>query len=237
MADNESKPVVAASHDAIFREVVETQPPGRKRRNLEIVWQALQALESEGVKEFTVARVGQRSDELGGPKAQSIRNKGGAHFRYLIERFAAGAGGAAKKVPLRQPSQVEMAIAQIPDLGVQVVIKMALEESRRLGIENNNLRNAYKALSIRETPCDATPTETSAPFESSQHTTFNDLMLDSFERFLSGEWMEERGLRLEPDGSIIDTTAGGMLVAPPGFGDGLQCAIKIFRTQKTTEIL
>lgn len=223
------------SREAIFRELIASEPPGRKRHNLEIVWQALQQLDAEGTKEFTVAQVGRRVEELGGPRAQSIRNRGGAHFRRLIARFAAGSSGITKRVPLRQPTQVQMAIAQIPDLGVQAVITMALEENRRLTAENNTLRNAYKELSIAVTSNmqqDRSDTADTTIHSEATLSSFDDLMLTSFERFLSERWMEERGYRCELNGSIVDTTAGNILVAPPAFVDGLQCAIRNGRNGK-----
>jgi hypothetical protein len=215
--------------EADYQRLLSESSTPNKRRNLEILWQVLNEMRSKDAPDYNIAAVGRRSEELGGPKTQSIRNTNGVHFRELIEAFAKQNAASTKKTPIAQISQVDVAISRIPDLAVRTVLKMMVADCKRLKHENDMLRSAFKRLSVdtRSLGAPATqdaPTRDAEPIDMIPPRKAQPLdapTARAFTRFLSDDWMEERGWRIEPDGSITDTTMD-WLVAPPGFADALR---------------
>jgi hypothetical protein len=225
-----SKPPEKTEADLLYGQMIDQTKEGtRKRRNLEIVWQALADLRGKDSPDYSIARVGAAVEKLGGPKTQSLRNKDGAHFRKLIESFARSAGAPVKKAPMHPLSQAELALEQITNIGARATLKLLLVDYRREKSENDRLRHAFKSLSVDATK----PTTVSKPavYQTEQETCDKPIELErafikAFEMFLGRSWMDERHFSVEADGSIIDQKEGGWLVAPPGFLDGLQRLIQ-----------
>jgi hypothetical protein len=226
MLEETPKPSFA---ETVYQRLLNESSTPNKRRNLEILWQVLNTMRSKDAPDYNIASVGRRSEEMGGPKTQSIRNTNGAHFRELIEAFAKQDGASIKKTPITQMSQVDVAISRIPDLAVRTVLKMTVADSKRLKHENDMLRSAFRRLSVDM----RTPETSVAPSPTIVEAVSIDVILPAksqpiepssahaFERFLSDDWIEERGWRVELDGSITDTTMD-WLVAPPGFADAIR---------------
>jgi hypothetical protein len=207
----------------------------KRRNSLTILWQALTELQSEGAKDYSIARVGKKVEKLGGPRTQSLRNKDGADFRRLIEQFGSSQGYDGRTTPRAMETQVQRAIREIPDLGVQTILRMTLEENRRLKHEIDMLRSAYRELQVdpgREPGASsATDTEQIEVLDSATVSVrVPKKAIVSVEQFLSESWMEELGFRVEPDGSIVDMTSRGSLVAPSYFADALKSIAATVRT-------
>lgn len=91
------------------------------------------------------------------------------------------------------------------------------------------LRSAFKRLSVDartlgEPATQGAPARDAEPIDVIPPTKARPLeapAAQAFTRFLSDDWMEERGWRIELDGSITDTTMDWP-VAPPGFADALR---------------
>lgn len=112
------------------------------------MWRALEELQAEGAPDFSISRVGSRSEKLGGPKTQSLRNEGGEDYRELISAFARDIGREMRPSALRPASQLDEAIGRIPDLAVRTLIRLKLEDAKRLKTENDTLRMAFRELSV-----------------------------------------------------------------------------------------
>ena len=202
-----------------------TKEGTRKRRNLEIVWQALTDLGGQKVPDYSIARVGAKVEELGGPKTQSLRNKDGLHFRQLIESFARSSGMPVKKAPIHSLSQAEIAIEQLANVGSRVVLKMILEENRRLKSENDQLRHAFKSLSVDQTKskvANKAAAETPNKSVREKLMQLDPTFIQASETFLGKEWLDEHHFGVEANGSIIAQQEGNLLMAPPGFANGLR---------------
>jgi hypothetical protein len=76
----------------------------RKRRSLDLVHKILIDQGESGSRDFSIATIGRLCAEAGGPSPQSIRNKGGADYRRLIEAHATFHGTTRKK-PLSATSR------------------------------------------------------------------------------------------------------------------------------------
>jgi regulator of replication initiation timing len=163
-----------------------------------------------------------------------MRNKNGAHFRELIDAFAATAGKSVKKAPARPITNVERAIEEIADLGSRTALRMMLEERRRLEVENDQLRSSYRQLSI------STKATTSSPPPTQTHNVasngnmlvvskghLDEYLISAIAKFMEDRWLEERLWNVEPDGSITDQLTDGDMIAPPGFVDALRVVLQI----------
>ncbi|WP_279379301.1 gamma-mobile-trio protein GmtX [Sphingosinicella humi] len=200
---------------------------GSRRSNLETLWKALSQLRDEGVTDFSISAVGKRSQDLGGVQEQSIRNKNGAVYRELIDAFAGERGKTQSKSAAPQGNQIDRLIDEITDLGVRTLFKMEREEARRLKSENDMLRLAFRRLSIdtsEQGARDAGPASIALKEDQVSKTQIGSVSIvdrRAVDTFLSSDWLEARGWRIDPDGSIYDETTN-WLVAPAGFADVLR---------------
>jgi regulator of replication initiation timing len=191
-------------------------------------------MRTENVPDYSIVRVGKYSEALGGPKTQSLRNQNGAHFRELIDAFAATAGKSVKKAPARPLTNVERAIDEIADMGSRTALRMMLEERRRLEAENDQLRSSFKHLSVSTKA--AAPIQAQAQAESIgsnsnllmiSENRLDESMISALAKFLEDRWLEERLWTAEPDGSITDQFTNGDMIAPPGFVDALREVLRM----------
>lgn len=227
--------------EQVYKRLLESTENARTRNNLQILWAALEKMRLDEVPDYNAARVGKYSAELGGIRAQSIRNANGFRFRELIDAYANTVGKSRSKVPVRPPSNVDLALDKVTDIGVRTTLKMMLADRRRLLDENNRLRSAFKKLAVvtadlgkEEAPDSQQASEVLPPIRARE--TVDDILLAAVEKFLSDDWLEKRAWIIEPDGSIVDNAIVGDLVAPPGFVDALrQLVLKQSRHEGQTE--
>lgn len=211
--------------ELLYLSRLDAAPPG-KRGNLEVFWRALNeiALDPSGV--LSISKVGQRSFELGGVKAQSIRNKNGAVYREIFEAFCRDKGVSGKAVSLTKPtSQIDAWIDQISDIAVRTILKMEREEARRCKAENDMLRQNFRKLQVDPTSesVNSSADLLNAPRQiPALHSVT--LGVAAIREFLADDWLEQRAWRIQLDGSILDETTD-WLVAPPGFADALREAL------------
>jgi hypothetical protein len=213
--------------EKVYRQLIRSTENARTRKNLEILWAALEKMRVDAVPDYNIARVGKYSKQLGGIQAQSIRNANGERFRDLIDAYAATVGKSRAKLPARAPSNVDLAIERITDNGSRTALKMMMEDRRRLLEENQKLRHAYKKLSVDtvnlgHVGASPAPEQGRMVLTAPDRATVDELLLGAVQRFLSDDWQKERAWLIEPDGSITDTATMGDLVAPPGFVDALR---------------
>ena len=224
----------AGDPDKLYQDLL-SRASSRRAQSLRILWQALSDLEADGIREYTIAAVGRRVEELGGPRTQSLRNADGTDFRRLIAAFGNRTDRGEGRSHDRQQSQVQKAISQVPDLGVQTILRMLLEENRRLKHQNDVLRESFKELSLSIT--ESSMLNDSPELEHVAQRSLTGPLCESLALFLSDQWLESRGLRIEHDGSIVDSTVGDdvYLLAPPGFADALRLLVASPEEQQTVE--
>lgn len=213
--------------DEVYKRLIDSTENSRTRKNLEILWAALEEMRLKDVPDYSIARVGKYSEQLGGIRTQSIRNVNGDRFRELIDAYASTVGKSRSKLPARAPSNVELAIDKVADNGARTALKMMVEDRRRLLDENNKLRHAFKKLSVETVNLGQVnssdlkqPEKLLPPLRSRE--TFDDIFRAAVKRFLSDDWLQERAWLIQPDGSIADNATVGDLIAPPGFVDALR---------------
>lgn len=187
-----------------------------KRRNLDLLWQVLEDIRSEGGRDYCLAEVGRRLASLGGPKTQSLRNTQGAHFRDVITAYAAAVGGSTKHVAQNR-TQVDAALYLITDLSIRATIRMAIDEGRRLKVVNDNLHAAFKTLHIGSLPSVApfSVMPTQEPSATSGEPKLSPRLVTALRKGIDPSRLAERGFLAAEDGSICD--GSGSVLFPPAF--------------------
>lgn len=105
----------------------------RTQRSLDLLHTLCREQHQNGSRDFSVATMGRLSAERGGPSAQPIRNKTGAHYRALLAAWAAHVDGLTRKPPARaEPGVAEDVLDMIPDAAVRAVVGVILAENRKL---------------------------------------------------------------------------------------------------------
>lgn len=184
-----------------------------KRKNLDLLWQVLETMWHEGCREFGIADVGRRLANIGGPKTQSLRNEGGKDFHRLIKAFAS-CSGTYKGTQLDQGrSQLELAVEELSDPAVRAIFRQVVAENKLYKAQNDQLRSAFKELSVRR-PSEAIKSTHLNPPKESQLTPREKNLL---RKNLSPERFEENGWNIMEHGEVVDDT--GCIVLSSGFMD------------------
>ncbi|ABM35946.1 gamma-mobile-trio protein GmtX [Polaromonas naphthalenivorans] len=187
-----------------------------KVKNLDILWEALEGIRSDGGRDYSLAEVGRRLEVAGGLKTQSLRNAQGTHFREIISAYAEGGSGSTKYLS-KSKSQVEAALELITDPSIRATLRMAIEEGKRLKVVNDNLHAAFKTLqvgaSISATPTTDGQTQVNGPI--TQFHAVPPRLLRALKIGVDRTRLAERGMTVMEDGSITD--AQGETLFPPSF--------------------
>ena len=72
-----------------MRDHLKTLTKAKTHATLDAIYEVCQAQVTRGLSDFSVTTIARLGEGRGVPKAQSIRNATGAHYRALIESFAA----------------------------------------------------------------------------------------------------------------------------------------------------
>jgi hypothetical protein len=198
-----------------FERLKERVKSPRKKANLELLWRVLSALHEDGATDFSVARVGRRLEEVGGPRTQSIRNKGGAEYRELIDAFVAAYSKQERPGAKTLGSQLEDAIGLIPNAALQAALRIVVSDNKKLKHENDRLRYAFSKITI----------DVDAELERNNgtdgldgaHERLDPEFVRTLQLFVSDDWMSERGLRATSSGAVVLLGSDDLLIAPPGF--------------------
>lgn len=193
----------------------------RRRASLQAVYEVLVEMLREGVRDFGISTVGRRLEARGIMRTQSLRNAGGAAYRHLIQAFASEAALPARAIARpgeRQKAPIEQAIDAIPDINVRAQLRWLLDDHKLLRRRVDELKAAFKCVSIGAAKADPLPRDTvippAAPISSGSRE-IDAVGIAAISRFLSEDWIAERGWEVSANGGIYDSD--GQMVAPPGF--------------------
>ena len=189
--------------------------------NIELLWRVLSTLHEAGATDFSIARVGRRFEEAGGPRTQSIRNKGGAEYRELIDAFVAAYGKQARRGAEKAGSPLEDAISLIPNAALQAAIRMVVAENKKFKHENDRLRYAFGKVTI-DVDVDADVERNATDGLEGIQERLDPEFVRTLQLFVSDDWMSERGLRATSNGAVVLLGSDDLLIAPPGFVTALK---------------
>lgn len=202
----------------IFDSIKSTAKHPSKLKNLDLLWKVLDAIRAEQSDNYSIAEIARRLKPLGGPKTQSLRNAQGNDFRAIIDAYSSIAKTFIHKA---NATQLEQAIAMVADPSVRVVLKEFFAENKRLKHENDQLRSAFKTLSIGAAP-NMTPAPKSdevLPALKKTNSKIAKSQLSAIQKGLDPARLRERNLVVTKSGAIEDSQ--GNQLFPPGFATSI----------------
>jgi hypothetical protein len=131
--------------DDVFEQLKLIAKSLRTERSLQIIHEICKEQLDRGSADFSIATIGKLSEGRGGPKAQPIRNAGGAMYRSLIEAWSRYANRNTRKNKItRSGSAEEDLLNLIIDDVARVLVTGLLSENKKLKQENQVLKVAAK---------------------------------------------------------------------------------------------
>ncbi|MGR5268048.1 gamma-mobile-trio protein GmtX [Vibrio astriarenae] len=176
----------------------------RTQSALKILNEVLQEQSQSEPLDFSIATVGRRSKQLGGPSTQTIRNRTGKHFQQLIEAWAAYSGTTRKKpLSVRQKqllnSNDQHILDSISDPVLRAVVGSLIAE-----------RNKYRdQLNVMKANSDIVVDRTNG-------NTRNNIAIDSMQKLtplereaiqaaISDDFIQKMGWMIMPTGQVKDS--------------------------------
>ena len=193
----------------------------RTQRSLDLIHSICEEQYEKGIRDFSVVTIGRISSERGGPSAQPIRNKSGAHYRTLLKAWADFADGHTRKPAARaEPGVADDVLEMITDASVRAVVGVLIAESRKMKAENTLLKSQTQVVVDRR----PTLSPASKTADVVQVLPALEMLLPSeveaLRHSISAEFLEQMGWTLnEKNGRI---SKGTQSIFRPGFGTGIK---------------
>lgn len=187
------------------------QAGSRTKRSLEIIKEACESQVRRKVSDFSIATIGRISDEMGGVKAQAIRNKTGKHFRQLISAYETA---YTQDIPKQTKADTSTWYNQIEDAPVRYQVLDLLAENKKL----KNELNILKSVTTIEVDMRNQPRE-----EQASHYLENKLTeveLRALTDFISEKRLADFGWSIGKNGRLLD--AKGRPTTKVAFVDAIE---------------
>lgn len=200
-----------------------------KVANLDKLWEVLESILENGGRDYSLAEIGRRLEKIGGPKTQSLRNAQGAYYREIIAAFANAVSGSTRYVA-KTKSNVEHALELITDPSIRAILRVALDDAKRLKVVNDNLHAAFKTLtigtsmSVSVTPATKAPAQKLAsPLVESSKPELAPRLMNALKKGVDKTRLAQQGLHVGEDGSIQNDH--GDKIFPPAFVSAIETII------------
>jgi len=195
-----------------------------KSENLDKVWEVLEAIRNEGSRDYSLAEIGRRLERINGPKTQSLRNTQGSDYRNIISAYAEAVSGSTRYVAKTQ-SNLEQALALITDPSIRAIIRIALDEAKRLKVVNDNLHAAFKALKIGTTLTPPPPIDDLPPLPTliQESNNLSLRFLKALRKGIDSTRLAQQGLHVGDEGSVENEH--GDKIFPPAFVFAIQAVL------------
>lgn len=221
----------------------------RAKDMVETVWLGLLKMHARHVAIYSVTTVRRFAEEINAattPALSTMNNKGGAHYRELIQAFAKAAGARAKK-RLERQTNIDRLIESIENIEIRTQMRLLraqavkaerdVNEFRRLAsmsyIPSPSTSSSVPSVNERSIEADSGKVALeikkpagSRPFDSS--VGINDIRL--LEGCLNEARLQQRRLTITADGAIMDLDTD-YDVLPPGFAKALRRIIDYAKSQ------
>lgn len=195
-----------------------------KIENLDKLWETLINIYNEGGRDYSLAEVGRRLEVINGPKTQSLRNSQGVYYRDIITAFAHTTSGSTRYIS-KTKSNIEQALDHITDPSVKAVIKIALDEAKRLKVVNDNLHAAFKSLQIGTTLAQPNIQTIVEPLPVANKSVLSLQMIQALTKGIDKTRLAQQGLCIAEDDSIENEH--GDKIFPPSFVYAIQTVLNI----------
>lgn len=195
-----------------------------KAENLDRVWEVLETIRDEGLRDYSLAEIGRRLERVGGPKTQSLRNSQGSDYREIISAYADAVSGSTRYVA-KTKSNLEQALELITDPSIRATIRIALDEAKRLKVVNDNLHAAFKELKVGATLVTQASVDTVpallAPTQESK--SLSPRFLRALRKGIDSTRLAQQGLHVGEEGGIENEH--GDKIFPPAFVFAIQALL------------
>lgn len=104
---------------------LKTQTREKTHATLDAIYEVCQAQVKRGISDFSISTIARLGEGRGVPKAQSIRNATGAHYRALIESFAAA---HPPKIDKNKVTKADAWIDEIPSVRHRQLVYVLLSQ-------------------------------------------------------------------------------------------------------------
>lgn len=201
-----------------FEKLCEDATRDTKRHSLAVLWTVLEDMRKGNVRDYSISEVGRRLEKAGGPKTQSLRNEGGKDFRDLISAYAAAVGRGTERIPRGDRTQLDIALDAVAEPGMRALFKQVVAENRMLKHQNDELRSAFKSLSVNAPRTFPTEIKTEPEILPSTTTAMEDLApseIEALKRSIDQDRLDENGWCIQSNGSVVDDA--GTTILPPSF--------------------
>lgn len=201
----------------------------RTVRNLEKIHEVCRTIHQAGGKDYSAAAVGRRSQQIGGPSADTLYTTAGKPFRALIAAWIAHAGIDSGKAS--EPRAETDWLRRIPDPADRALIGMMIAERNRLRHEVNLLK-AKSGIVVDRRPVssDARPAGRDTMQILLQESVLVPTEREALAKVFSEKWLEDHGLKIGSHGSLLNERGGELF--PFGFVPGLR---KLLATASVSE--
>lgn len=199
----------------------------KAKSSLDTLNETLRSYCKRGGRDFSITTIGRVSAEDGGVGYESIRATANAHYRRLIEAWAAKANTTIKK-PLsaqsrsRRVPQDQQLLERIPDPALRVLFGQIIAERNRYRNEINILKNHAEVV-IDKRPTryfNAEAESSSVELLPSLKGIASDNEIKALQFAISDECVDRHGWKVTQAGQVKDEH--GEEVFPRGFMTGLR---------------
>lgn len=208
MANKVRQDVVDKTYEALK---LEASP--RTAKSLQVLKQVCDTQVKAKKLNFTIAEIGRLSEAVGGPKAQTIRNKTAPAKTYRALLNAFENAYQAKEVKELASEGAEDLIASIEDTRLRIKMMDVLAENKLLKKQIQQQQMALNAPVISDMQGNAITSDTKA-------IPLNDLELKALSHFISPDNQKHYGFSVSPTGQILDTD--GNAITKHGFVDAIE---------------
>jgi hypothetical protein len=226
-ASSEAIADARAVYDRLYGEAKRAQ----RRKSLELLWNVLEAMRAQAELDYSIVSVGEHLEAAGGLGTQSIRNAPGKPFRDLIAAYAATVGGSRKGAGQREVSPLDLALESVANPAARALLRQCVAEHKRCQHEKDQLRSAFKRLSVGNEPGASPPFSVpqsplpaqtaTAPSSPSRALSapLHRFEIDAVRAAIDEDRLAENGWAIQPNGSIVSER--GEVLLPPGFATSL----------------
>ncbi|MFJ4605802.1 gamma-mobile-trio protein GmtX [Pseudomonas atacamensis] len=190
-------------------EHLKTVASPRTHGTLDAIYEVCNDQLERKVSDFSITTIARLGEKRGVPKAQSIRNATGVHYRTLIESFVAAA--PVKKVGYKQAS-ADAWIDELPNARHRLLVQILLSElaeARRL---------------VKEVVPPGLEIYVDDRRQQAGAFKLDDIERRALEYILSEDFIKKWNFRKGDKGDVLDQTGGRVL--KPGTVDAIEKALR-----------
>jgi hypothetical protein len=206
--------------DAVLEELLAKGGRSNRRANLVKMHELCRKQHEAGSRDFSRPAIGRLAEVEGIMKGRALYNTQSAHYRALIEAWAAYAGPPAPKRPKTLASHDYL--MRIEDPAIRSIMQAIIVERDKLKAQLNMLKaNTHVTVDRRPLGATVAATPCSQPVTVlAMAAQLTPSERDALQKAISADYLDERGLQEGSHGEIVN--ARGRTVFEVGFARAIR---------------